>query len=358
MPRLRRRRLAEGIYRDAIGLSAVVGVRNVQRERRFPVGTPLDELRRWRNQTRLDLQAIAPHAQRGTLAGDIESYLDQIAALASARTRKSELKAWAERFGPFSRSRITPALVRETMSAWAEAGVKPKTINNRVQTLATLWRTLDGRRALTPCDDIPALHVERTPPVAVSPAIIRRVERALARRHREGWLPTGKTRARFMVLAACGRRPSELMRAQPSDVDLVRRVWAVRDGKGGWSPGVYLNDDMLAAWQAFIAAAAWGPYNTSSFAEALREAGWPEGLRPYQLRHSVGIALSEAGVDLADVQAHMGHTRISTTRRFYVPVLRSRQEAAGAAIDGRIGWRPRAPRSSRQEAATGRKRAS
>jgi integrase len=358
MPRSPRKRLGEGIYRDATGLSAVVGVRDRQREKRFPFGTPLEELRAWRKRTRVDLEAIAPRATRGTLAADIEAYLRQIKALTSARTRTSELKAWAAKFGKVPRSRLTPAIVRETMGVWADAGVAPKTINNRVQSLATMWRALDGARAMTPCDEITALHVERTPPVAVSPATIRRVATALARREKDGWLPTAKTRARFMVLAACGRRPSELMRAQPEDVDLTRRVWVVRDGKGGWSPGVYLNDDMVAAWQVFIAAQAWGPYNTSSFAEALREAGWPTGVRPYQLRHSVGISLSEAGVDLADVQAHMGHARIATTRKFYVPVLGARLEAAGRAIEGRIGWKPKGRKTTRHAPARGRRKAS
>lgn len=333
-------------------------MRELQREKRFPLGTPLEELRAWRKRTRADLEAIAPRATRGTLAADIESYLRQIKALTSARTRKSELKAWDARFGKVPRSRLTPAIVRETMGVWAEGGVAPKTINNRVQSLATMFRALDGARSVTPCDAIAALHVERTPPMAVNPAIMKRVAASLAKREKDGWLPTAKTRARFMVLAACGRRPSELMRAQPEDVDLRRRVWAVRDGKGGWSPGVYLNDDMVAAWQVFIAAQAWGPYNTSSFAEALREAGWPKGVRPYQLRHSVGISLSEAGVDLADVQAHMGHTRIATTRKFYVPVLGARLEAAGKAIEGRIGWKPKARKSPRQAPAKGRRKAS
>lgn len=358
MPRSPRTRLSEGIFRDATGLSAVVAVRDLQREKRFPFGTALEELRGWRKRTRVELEAIAPRATRGTLAADIEAYLRQIKALPSARTRKSELKAWAAKFGALPRSRLKPSVIREMMGAWAEAGVKPKTINNRVQTLATMWRALDGARSVTPCDDIPALSVERTPPVAVHPRVIRRVAAALARREQDGWLTTAKTRARFMVLAACGRRPSEVMRAQPEDVDLTRRVWAVRDGKGGWSPGVYLNDDMLAAWQVFIAAQAWGPYNTSSFAEALREAGWPKGVRPYQLRHSVGISLSEAGVDLADVQAHMGHTRIATTRKFYVPVLGARLEAAGRAIEGRIGWKPKTRRTPSHAPARGRRKAS
>jgi len=39
-------------------------------------------------------------------------------------------------------------------------------------------------------------------------------------------------------------------------VNLEARVWVPRDAKGGYSPGVYLNDDMLAAWTLFIEARA------------------------------------------------------------------------------------------------------
>lgn len=347
MPRSRRIRVSTGIYRDESGLAAVVKVRDIQREQRYPAGTPLEELRRWREATRIELRRLAPAATRGTLQGDAERYLKQIRHLTSARTRRSDLKAWTARYATLSRARITPAVVRETISAWSDAGVAPKTINNRVQTLANLYRTLDGKRTRTPCDDIAPLHVPKTPPIAVDPAIIRRVERKLRQYQRDGWLDDGKTRARFMVLAACGRRPSEVMRTEPEDVDLERRVWSVRDGKGGWSPGLFLNDDMLAAWQAFIAAKAWGPFNTSSFARVLRSCGWPKGVRPYNLRHSVGISLSEAGIDLADIQAVMGHKRIATTRRFYVPVLGGRMEAAGKAIDGRMQWKPRKKRQRR-----------
>jgi integrase len=186
----------------------------------------------------------------------------------------------------------------------------------------------------------------------VDPAIVVRVAKQLEAREKKGLIRDAKTRARFMVLAACGRRPSEVMRTQRSDVDLVRRVWTVRDGKGGESPGVYLNNDMLAAWRVFVKAKAWGTFETSSFAKVLRSAGWPKAVRPYNLRHTVGISLSEAGVDLADIQAHMGHKRIATTRKFYVPVLSSRMEAASRLLEGRLGWgahmAAKAPKSSRR----------
>jgi hypothetical protein len=128
--------------------------------------------------------------------------------------------------------------------------------------------------------------------------------------------------------------------AAPADVDLERRVWIPRDGKGGWGPGVYLNDDMLEAWKLFAAVDAWGPFDSGSFAERIRAAGLPPALTPYQLRHTVGIALSEAGIDLQDISQHMGHKRTDTTRRHYVPVLASRLQRASEALnDRKLGWK-------------------
>lgn len=114
----------------------------------------------------------------------------------------------------------------------------------------------------------------------------------------------------------------------------------MRDAKGGWSEGLYLNDDLLTAWTVFIDADAWGYFDTSAHARALHSAGWPQDVRPYNLRHSVGIGLSESGVDLADVAGWLGHTDVRTTRSAYVPILNSRMQRAAEAIDGRLsGWK-------------------
>jgi integrase len=344
MPHSPRIRIGKGLYRDEQGLASVVvvgsGERRRQKERRWPIGTPLEELRGWRVSERTDLMRLAPRSVRGTLAADVDVYLDRIQHLASWRERRAELRAWTARYGTISRWRIKQGDVEKTMGVWKTDGKAPKTINNRVMTLAGLYRSLDGKKASTPCDEVELLEVHKTPPVAVSPVIVRRVERALLKHERSGQLRDGKTHARFMVLAATGRRPSEVMRTERGDVDLKRRVWTVRDGKGGSSPGIYLTKDMVAAWRAFIKAKAWGSFETSSFARVLRSAGWPKTVRPYNLRHSVGIALSESGVDLADIQAHMGHSRIATTRKFYVPVLAGRMQAASGRLEGRLGWGP------------------
>src|SRR5690606_18547271 len=120
--------------------------------------------------------------------------------------------------------------------------------------------------------------------------------------------------ARFMVIAATGARPGQVKRTTPRDVDLKRRVWLIPSAKGGEAVALYLNDDMLAAWETFIEADAWGDFNTGSFARRLRNAGWPSGVRPYNLRHSVGMELGERGVDFRVIADMLGHTDERTTR--------------------------------------------
>ncbi len=141
------------------------------------------------------------------------------------------------------------------------------------------------------------------------------------------------------VIASTGVRPAELKRAEPQDVDLDRRVWLVRTAKGGEPRAFWLNDDMLAAMQAFLAADAWGPFDGSDYAKALYAAGWPKNVRPYQARHSVALELGERGIDLGDVQGWLGHRNVQTTRKHYAPVLVSRLKGASERLEGRFkGW--------------------
>jgi integrase len=334
-PRGPRVRIARGIYRDRYGFAVVVK----GQEKRYPPNTPLDTMQRWRQDLGNRLKVPRKTRERGTLAHDVEVYTKRIQHLASWRERRAELRAWIALYGPWLRSRIRHEHVLTARQKWLDAGVSPKTCNHRVDALRQLWRGLDGKRAPTPCDEVDPLNVPRQPVKTVSPDTVRAVYLGLLRGEAKGTLRNAKTRARYMVLAASGVRPSELMRAQAGDVDLDARVWRTRDGKGGVRPGgLYLHDDLLEAWQVFVKADAWGKYETSAFARTLREAGWPEGVRPYQLRASVGVALSEAGNDLADVGAWLGHSRIDTTRAHYVPVLAGRMKGAGESLNGRIGW--------------------
>jgi len=339
MPRKGKRvRVGKGVYRDGSGLAAVVCVGTRRRELRFPPDTPLLEIRAAVDQVRAQLRATAPTRSRGTLAVDATRYEKQIKDTISWREAMAEVRAWLALYGTWRRSRITREQVRIARAQWLEAGKAWKTVNNRVWRLGHLYHVLDGDEAATPVDGLKPLCGPRAVARRVSVDVVNTVEANLRAQEARGLLRSQKSRARFLVLAATGRRPSELMRARPEDVDLEQRVWTVRDGKGGWSPGCYLTDDAVVAWRLFIQADAWGLYETSSLARVLRAAGWPAGVRPYSLRHTLGQTLSEAGVDLADVGTALGHTRIQTTRSHYVPVLGSRVAAAMGRLDGRFGW--------------------
>ncbi len=333
MPRTPRRRIATGIYRDKYSLTVVVR----GQERAIDPDCTRAEAIHERKEFERELAKV-DKVGRGTLAADEKRYEKLIKHLADWRARRAEIRAWVKEIGPLRRRRIKREHILEIRTRWLQKKVAPKTINNRVSALRHLFHLLDGDDVPTPCDRLPALPVHRVPAVHIDSKIILDVDKALQENERRGWLRDAKTRARFRVLASTGVRPSELKRAKPTDVDLQRRVWTVRDGKGGFRPGLYLTDDMLGAWRLFIQAKAWGPFNTGSYVRRLRSAGWPKNIRPYQLRHTVGITLSERGIDLSDVQQVLGHKRIETTRKHYVPVLHSRMQRAGETLEGRLPW--------------------
>jgi site-specific recombinase XerD len=335
----RRKRIGKGIYRDRYGLSACVkvgsGAEALQREKRVPFDTPFKELREWQDNMRATLrkkQGRPAVASRGTLEADGRSYLAQVKHLASYKSIVSEVSAWTALYGRRRRRDLLIADVRKARAIWAEDGYSPKTINNRVQTLRHLYHLLDGVEEPTPADGMKPLEVAPSVKVLVNASVFRTVAATLTDQ---------KTRARFMVMASTGVRPSELRRAEPADVDLERRVWTVRTGKGGDQRIFWLNDEMIAAWQAFLAADAWGSFDGSDYAKALYAAGWPKDVRPYQARHSVALELGERGIELGDVSGWLGHKQVATTRKFYAPLQPSRLKQASERLAGRFkGWEP------------------
>lgn len=350
-----RTRIAKNVYNDPTGRSIVYRQHGQAREIRFPPQTAITEMRaEVARRVARDAGSGQATTYRGSLAAAVDAWEPLEQTLVSWKERRAELRAWVRAevhgkiLGDLRLSAITETICRTVLSQWTQAGVAPKTIRNRRWALQHLYRVRQGKRTVTPVDDIPPPPTPKTIPRPIDPAHILTVYANLlvmeaAAAHRPvtgvGILRDAKTRARFMVRASTGKRPSEIMRAEPGDVDLARREWRVRDGKGGWSEGLYLNDDMVAAWQVFIDADAWGPFNTGSMARVLRAAGWQKGVRPYELRHGTGIALSDAGVDLADIAGFLGHRDLRTTRNTYVPIRASRMQRASEALEGRFsGW--------------------
>jgi integrase len=328
MTRGARRRVENGVYLDAGGLAAVVTVRGRQREKRFPPGTDLAEIRVWRAEERLALLKAAPRlvSDRGTLARDIARYLRTRKGRPGYRADRSHFKAWIVAFGPRRRHELTHDEIARAVAMWT---VSARTVRHRVRVLRELYTALDPQWT-HPVGRLSLPRVPRSTPTPVSHDVIARVAKSLiagkSGRHGYGWEPV-KSRARFFVYATTGQRPAQIGRAQPGDVDLARRIWFVRPAKGGDPIPLPLNEQMIIAWQMFAAADAWGVFDTRSLAKVLRRHGWPAGVRPYKLRHTFAIDLLLADVPLETIQGLLGHVDIRTTR-IYAPILLGKMQAA------------------------------
>lgn len=148
-------------------------------------------------------------------------------------------------------------------------------------------------------------------------------------------LRTWRDRAITGLMVFCGLRAGEVLALNVRDVDIGRR-WLLVNGKGAKQRRVPLDVDVAGMVQTYLLAerpettctelfvVAKGPNRGQPLSPAgLRtifryhraKADVPAG-HPHALRHTFGTALAEAGVDLAVMQALLGHAHIDTTARY------------------------------------------
>lgn len=70
----------------------------------------------------------------------------------------------------------------------------------------------------------------------------------------------------------------------------------------------------------------------TAFRAAVRRAGL-EGVSPYVLRHSTGVWMAQAGVDLAEIAEYMGHESLETTRKHYARFHPDHLRKASSALE-------------------------
>lgn len=341
MPR-HRKRIADGIYRvNGRSLSAKVQVGSgkdaLQEEKAFDAGTSLKDIQKWREETRVKLRKEVPTLARGSIAAEVTNYLERAKKRpASLPSKRSEMKAWVAVIGHLRRHQVKPEHIDCAIADWLADDVAKKTVQNRCRTLHHFYVTMaNDRKVHTPLDNVDVPTPEKRRPRDVSPSIIVRTEKRLRQ-------ADPKTHARFMVFATTGIRPSQLKRLTKPSIDLRRRLVDISGGKGGEPIIQAVNAEMLVAWRAFIAVDAFGEYDSTKFARELRAAGWPSGIRPYNLKHSIGMHLAEDGAAPGDIQAWFGHTDQKTTRIYTgVPVKRMRR--LSEQLDHRFGWAEKSP---------------
>jgi integrase len=386
--------IAPGIRRDQFGQYEVrVKVRGVVRY--MPAAllrhADLEGMQRWqtdeREKCRVEpLDARPRREASGGLEDDLVTrFLPQIAGRVSFKADRSHARAWlcetgrdpSTPLGQLHRSAIDPqdlniiiarwqttptarAVRRIRVTAYARARqdrphaetirtyerktpatsgqvVAARTIIHRLRVLDELYHTLDGADAASPCTAAKWPTKPRSIPPTVDTRTIVRVAQTLAAE------ADPMTYARYMVLNATAQRPCQVQRAEPGDVNVRAKLWIVRDAKGAPGHTLPLTDDAVRAWRAFIAAKAWGWYDTTKHARAVHAAGWPAGVRPYAARHSMIQAALAKGVGLDEAQGLAGHGSPQTTRQFYGPLALPAQRTITAKLNGRLAaaFRPR-----------------
>ena len=337
-PARRRVRVAEGVYRDRHGLAATVKVNGVQREIRFPAGTPLKTIRARRDEVRASLRAV-PAGERNTLAHDAARYLKQIGGeLVSIADRRHHIDLWSARFGHIRTLELPQhtAALNDQLRQWRETR-SASACNHRRDALTNLVKTLYGRRAAAEFVDL-----VRFAPPPPRPRWLERDHIADVLAH---LTPGSRTAVRLRLMHWTGMRPSQMARLQPDDfrLDEPTPFVVVPRGKGGRLAAIPLVGEGLKAAREFTAARAYGRWSCPSANKALERAARKAGRQAftvYQIRHSFATGLRRTGSDVADIQDLYGHTDPETTMIYAPPQL---QKHAAAIARLERADRPPAP---------------
>lgn len=166
----------------------------------------------------------------------------------------------------------------------------------------------------------------------------RRLPRGLERNEVQALLASFRTdrdRAIAGLMLFSGLRSAEVLGLKIDDID-IGRGWARVVGKGDKERRVPIDPDVAGLVQAYLLAerpetteralfvVAKGPHRGQPLTyEGMRRvfryhrdrSGVPAG-HPHALRHSFGTALAEAGVDLAVMQALMGHDHVDSAAAY------------------------------------------
>jgi site-specific recombinase XerD len=298
------------------------------KSKRWPETATKTEMREWREDVRVKARAQpkpAPSA-RGTLAADIDHYLKLVATMPTIKDRRRDMTRWQNVLGMRPRPKLTRDDYRLVLQEWRLTGkgghpLAASTVNHRRTAMMHLYTTLDGKGAPNPLRDIP--------PFTEPPAEPRDIGIETARAILAALKPS-KSRARLNVLAWTGLRGnSELGKMKPEYLNLEQQECWAPTGKKGKPRLIVLNADGVDAWQEFAHMKAWGKYSKDSLRRSFHRAvaivnrdRLRAGLAPlrhlrvYDLRHTIATAMRRGGADLADIQAHLGHTSPRMTQRY------------------------------------------
>lgn len=321
-------RALKGIRRRGNSWRVYVRVKGHQYTKTFPLMTPVEEMRAWRNAQQQRYGGdVAPAG--GSFGDDIVRYLSRISAMRSYRQRAAHLELWAQALGRHrSRRSITAEEIEIVLNDWLTTptipakgrpsgpqGLAPGTVRKRRTALQSFFAKMDGKKSRE-FNPVKGTDAPRVPPVEARALDYLTIERALAAMPaycsvKPGAIkPLSLSKIRARVIAHTGIPPGLLQQILPSDLVLTGRgsvrVRSRRKGYGIEARTLPLTPDGLEAFKAFHAANAYGRFATSALNVTFKRACHRSGLDPttvhlYDLRHSFLTEVYRVTRDLATV---------------------------------------------------------
>ena len=235
-------------------------------EKRFPPGTPLNDIKAWRDDTRVSLRRAGGLTRRGTFANDAARYLMAVSAMPTFSERRTHIELWTDEFGQRRRNTITTNEIDVVLNRWlGEEGLAASTVKHRRTALLHLWHRLDGRDAVNP---VRRSMVPAEPDPEPRGLPYSTVQKILEAMPEQGQTIKGKardtasrTKARLTLMAYTGLSPATIMRLRPQDVRWDAGAIFVRGrrkGKGTKGQVVPLTSAGLKALRRFDALDCWG----------------------------------------------------------------------------------------------------
>lgn len=225
--------------------------------------------------------------------------------------------------------------------------LSPKTVNKKIEGLRTYFRFLKhtGAIEVSPVDKVKPQKIQRRSDSVrwldrnEKNYLVRVMNTSSEWRNKENLMIRNRAIVYFMLHA--GLRIGEVVNLEMDDLDLVKQIIYIQDGKGGKFRRVEMNKDLLTAlkqWldirpldkgqKVFISQK--GPMTAQgiqSMFKELRIKTKIEDLTPHALRHTFCHDLAIKGVSLSLIADLAGHSDLNTTRIYIRSNEEERREA-------------------------------
>ncbi len=138
-------RKLKGIRRRRQSWEVYVNVNRRRYTTTFPLLTPVQEMRDWRDDQVKTFGGAG--ATAGSFAADIDTYLARVTAMPTYKQRAAHLELWARELGrDRPRQAITPEAIDIVLQGWLET-LAPGTVRKRRTALQSFFVKMDGKKS-------------------------------------------------------------------------------------------------------------------------------------------------------------------------------------------------------------------